>query len=255
MKDELQLAYASLRNMLLGGNLASLALIGDPYKMLLYATDNLFSFKSIANARGISQANVFDVFEGARNVDIRLSNLNGDTWFINRPSFAVDIVSLCLLCRALNPKTIFEIGTLHGYSSRHMALNTGDCRIWTLDLPSGASASLDISVTDTAISRSRENRKIENNTKITRVFGDSALFDFSPYHGKIDLFFIDGAHSYEYVKSDTLNALKCCHPGSIIAWHDFGRVSLNGVSKWLIEFSKEHKICSVPGGSLAFCSI
>jgi Methyltransferase domain len=89
--------------------------------------------------------------------------------------------------------------------------------------------------------------------KVQPLFGDSAKFDYSPYHGRVDLFFIDGAHSYEYVRSDTLNAMKCSRPGSVIAWHDFGRAGVNGVARWLMEFSKQHQVYSVPGGSLAFC--
>jgi predicted O-methyltransferase YrrM len=88
--------------------------------------------------------------------------------------------------------------------------------------------------------------------KITCLFGDSAEFDFSPFRRKADFFFIDGAHSYDYVKSDTFNALKCCHPGSVIAWHDYGRSGVNGVTKWLHELAKENKIYSIPGGSVAF---
>jgi hypothetical protein len=84
------------------------------------------------------------------------------------------------------------------------------------------------------------------------LFGDSAAFDFSPFHGAIDFFFIDGAHSYEYVRSDTLNALRCCHAGSVIAWHDFGRVVVDGVAKWVREFARDREVYSVPGGSLAF---
>jgi hypothetical protein len=68
----------------------------------------------------------------------------------------------------------------------------------------------------------------------------------------VDLFFIDGAHSYEYVRQDTLNALKCCRKGGVIAWHDFGRSGVNGVSRWICELAQEHKVYSVPGSSLAF---
>jgi hypothetical protein len=72
----------------------------------------------------------------------------------------------------------------------------------------------------------------------------------------VDFFFIDGAHSYKYVRSDTLNALKCCHPGSVVAWHDFGRMGVNGVTKWLLELSREgHDIYAIHGGSLAFMVI
>jgi len=35
-------------------------------------------------------------------------------------------------------------------------------------------------------------------------------------------------------------------------WHDYGRMGVNGVSKWLHELSKSKKIYSVPGSSLAW---
>ena len=96
-----------------------------------------------------------------------------------------------------------------------------------------------------------EGRK--DTARIHRLLGDSATFDFSPYARNIDLFFIDGAHTYEYVKNDTLKALECCHPGSVIAWHDYGRMGVNGVRRWLHEFARSHfPVYRVPNGSLAF---
>ena len=89
-------------------------------------------------------------------------------------------------------------------------------------------------------------------SKITCLSGDSATFDFSPFRNGVDLFFIDGSHSYEYVRSDTFSALKCCHPGSVIVWHDFGRFRVDGVTRWLLEFSKKgHNIYAIPDTSLA----
>lgn len=76
---------------------------------------------------------------------------------------------------------------------------------------------------------------------------------YSPWHGQVDFFFVDGAHSYEYVKSDTENALRCVREGGIIAWHDFGRRGVNGVSRLIGELAAEgQKIYVVPGGSLAY---
>jgi predicted O-methyltransferase YrrM len=91
--------------------------------------------------------------------------------------------------------------------------------------------------------------------KIRLLFGDSAEFDFSPYQQNIDLFFIDGAHSYDYVRSDSERALRCVYPGGVIAWHDFGRVGLNEVSRYILELSQSLQIYSVPGGSLAFAVV
>ena len=44
-------------------------------------------------------------------------------------------------------------------------------------------------------------------------------------------------------------------PGSVIAWHDFGRFGVNGVTRWLREFSRNHAVYCVPGGSLAYMRI
>jgi Methyltransferase domain len=256
----LQLYATAARNFLMGGNLSSLSLLGKPREMIAYATENLFAFRTMADRRGLPQKNVFDVLPDARFAKIDLCNTNGETWFRNSASYVADIVSLCLLCRAIQPKVIFEIGTLTGYTSAHMALNSDDdCKIYTLDLPPDGNPALAMTAID--IEHVRMHQGIKRYVweakdiarKVQPLFGDSANFDYSPYYGRVDLFFIDGAHSYEYVRSDTLNAMKCCCPGSVIAWHDFGRAGVNGVSRWLMEFSKQHQVYSVPGGSLAFC--
>jgi hypothetical protein len=52
-----------------------------------------------------------------------------------------------------------------------------------------------------------------------------------------------------------LHALVCCHPGSVIAWHDFGRMGVNGVTRWLVEFARTRPVYAIPGGSLAFTVI
>jgi len=36
----------------------------------------------------------------------------------------------------------------------------------------------------------------------------------------MDLVFVDGYHSYEYVKNDTEKGWEMLRPGGIIAWHD-----------------------------------
>jgi len=241
--------YVVLRNFLMGANLISFSLLLKPRKMVQYIAETLFLYK-IFSGRGIEQKNVYEVLGSNDHEPIELINLKSNTWFYNG-SFLADIISLCLICRITKPKIVFEIGTFKGYTALHFAVNTpDDTKIYTLDLPEGVEPELKTTSVD------RENikkhkRDFQNN-KIERLFGDSATFDYSPFYGKVDFFFIDGSHSYEYVKSDTLNALKCCHPGSVIAWHDFGRSGVNRVSKWLLEFSKENKIYSIPAGSLAF---
>jgi Methyltransferase domain len=248
----------ALRNLLIGGNLASLSLLAKPRLMVFYASENLFSLRLMTNHRSLPQKHIFEVFPQVERSEILLYNHGSyGNWFNAMPSYIADIIGLAMLCRAIQPKTIFEIGTLTGYTATHMAMNSSpDCQVYTLDLPPGSNASLPVTMQDVAHVELHEQRPYFwdgiATEKVKALWGDSATFDYTPFHGAVDLFFIDGAHSYEYVRSDTLNALKCCHPGSVIAWHDFGRAGVNGVSRWLHEFSKKHAVYSIPGGSLAF---
>jgi len=42
----------------------------------------------------------------------------------------------------------------------------------------------------------------------------------------------------------------------VVAWHDYGRMGVNGVSKWLHEFRRQgRQIFRIPGGSLAYARI
>lgn len=260
-----QLGAVAMRNVILGGNLISLPLIvRNPQMMVVTATENLFLYKTLNSKRGIPQKNVFEVLHAHDVEDIKLGNLKGEeTWFY-AGSYIADIVSLCLICQIVKPKVVFEIGTLRGYTTYHFGLNTSDdTEIYTLDLPRDAAVMSELKTTASDSCHIQSYAASDRYwfdgsdiaSKITCLHGDSASFDFSSFHGKVDFFFIDGAHSYEYVRSDTLNALKCCHPGSVIAWHDFGRVGVNGVSRWLLELSKVHEIFSIPGGSIAFMKV
>ena len=85
--------------------------------------------------------------------------------------------------------------------------------------------------------------------RVTFLSSDSATFDESAYHGTIDLAFVDGAHSYEYVKSDSEKAWKMLRPGGIIAWHDCVS-SHRDVVKYIKESGFSAKL--VAGTALAF---
>lgn len=261
-RQALELARATTRAVALGGNLASLSLLRDPELFLSYCLETLFLRGALSAKRGLPQKNVFEVLNGNGETAVVLGGLKQPHhWFSAYPSYATDIVSLGLICQITRPRVVFEIGTLAGYTALHFALNTpADARVYTLDLPKRRFARGALGTTmmdDRQVERhTRVERYCFDDTaaaeKITCLVGDSATFDFSEYYRKVDFFFIDGAHSYDYVRSDTLNALECCRAGSVLAWHDFGRFGVNGVSKWLRELSRTRRIYSVPGGSVAF---
>lgn len=260
LRKTIETAALAARDMAWGANIASVSLARNPRKMLAYVSECLALYKSSTSRRGLPERHIREILPCDDVATIRLGTLHaGDTW-LRGSSWSADIVNLCLICQLAKPRMVFEIGTLQGYTSYHFALNTPeDTEIFTLDLPkeNGVKPRLRTTLGDDSHIDwyvSSRHYWFEDTThagKITRLFGDSALFDYSRFHGKIDFFFIDGAHSYEYVRSDTLNALKCCRPGGIIAWHDFGRVGTAGVSRWILELSKEREIYAVAGSSIA----
>jgi len=250
-----------LRNMILGGNLEAVSALSDPRRAAYYVGECRFLYKCIFPRGGFVQKPVWEVF-GADRVPVVLYGGTPGEWFHAVASYTADLVSMCMLCQILKPRTIFEIGTLHGASALHWAGNAPDAEVYTLDLPSQSAPSLAVTQMDRHIVNEHAETKhmaFEGKPEANRIhclYGDSATFDFSPFHGKVDLLFIDGAHSYDYVRNDTIRASQCCKPGSVIAWHDYGRVGFNGVSKWLHEFARQGKtIYRVPGGSLAYTRV
>lgn len=120
------------------------------------------------------------------------------------------------------PKAIFEIGTFNGETAEFLAKNSL-AQVYTLD---------------------DKRFPFENKRKPKRVFqlrGDSMDFDFSPYYGFMDIVFVDGAHDYEHVMSDSKNALKMVRRGGIVVWHDYNpkQGKQEGVIKALNELSPE----------------
>jgi len=163
---------------------------------------------------------------------------------------------LATLVKELVPQSIFEIGTYNGFTTLHLAVNSPEsCRIFTLDLPPDydvqklRSGSYDdvlvIKLSQKTISqRFYKNHPLEG--KITELYGDSAAFDFSGYFGKMDIVFIDGNHSLEYVRKDTENAFKMLSDHGVIVWHDFDYIIHKDVFFYLNDLSKDHPIYSVP---------
>ena len=169
----------------------------------------------------------------------------------------VDLLAIAHIVRRRTPKRLLEIGTFDGRTTLNLAANTSpDARIVTLDLPvvqrsstAYAVDSTDFEFIDKPVSGSRF-VGTDCAAKITQVFGDSASFDFSPYFGTMDLVFIDGAHSYDYVRKDTATAMKLLAPHGAILWHDYG--VRPGVTKALNEFLVEDaRIRNIEGTALA----
>ncbi len=161
--------------------------------------------------------------------------------------------------RILKPQVVFEIGTNFGFTAAHFALNSPPtARIYTLDLPRDSRVRTKLPTTAFDDIYIREWRSVGLKTRQHEAFerieyltGDSATFDFSPYEGKIDIFFVDGSHSYEYVSHDTQSALRCCRPGGVIIWDDYGRYGLDGVTRHIDELGRQIPIYRIANTALA----
>ena len=100
-------------------------------------------------------------------------------------------------------------GTGRGRTTLHLALNTAsDSQIHTLDISNNELTG--------CIFRDRPEE-----SKIKRWTGDSRAFDFSPWRGKVNLVYVDGAHDYEAVKADSATAFALVAKGGCIIWDDF----------------------------------
>jgi hypothetical protein len=65
-----------------------------------------------------------------------------------------------------------------------------------------------------------------------------------------DFFYIDGSHTYEYVKNDTQRAMSISEAKTIV-WHDCD-ASHPGVTKWLREMvDRGHPVSRIAGTNLA----
>jgi len=139
----------------------------------------------------------------------------------------MECMALAALLHRVGARRAFEFGTYKGVSTTQLALNVGeDGMVFTLDLPEDHPAySLPIPKESERQIAAETGKGIlipaDLRSRVTFLRHDSATFDESPYANSMDFVFVDGAHSYEYVKSDSLKGWAMLRQGGILAWHDF----------------------------------
>jgi len=162
----------------------------------------------------------------------------------------------------LKPKTVFEFGTSLGRTTYHIALNTPvDAVIYSLDLPpisakSQVTTGYAVCPNERHMMLNDRAQVVFNNKpeayKIRQIFCDSANFKVDCLRQTMDFIFIDGSHSYEYVKNDSEKAFEMLRPGGTVVWHDFTNgCQWPGVSRYLKELAKRKKLVRVSRTNLA----
>jgi predicted O-methyltransferase YrrM len=166
-----------------------------------------------------------------------------------------ELANIALLCQQLKPQIIFEFGTFNGRTTLNLAANAPpDAKVYTLDLSADDPIGLTIEQEDGAYHLGRESGNFFRDSplrdKIEQLWCDSARFDETPFRGRVDLVFVDGAHSYEYVRSDSAKALAMVRPGGIVVWHDYC-AWYPGVSRGLHELLPRYPLKHIEGTHLA----
>lgn len=157
---------------------------------------------------------------------------------------------------------IFEIGTFDGRTSLNLSFSSPfDCKIYTLDLPPDENPQYSLASGERhMVDKDRSGERLEKYTnfhpqivgKIHQLYGDSAKFDFSPYHDTCSLVFVDGSHAYEYAMADTASAKRMVKKGGAIIWHDYG--IWEGVTRALEELEERDNLGlkNISGTSLVY---
>lgn len=191
-----------------------------------------------------------EIFPDSNELQLKLTDYKFREGNVSFSELAV----LAAIVRLRQPKSIFEIGTADGNTTLQFAINAPpECKITTLDIGSQSGRPLlRIDPGDKLfVGRSKPGERFRNSLhagKIHQLICDSATFDPTPYRAAIDLIFVDGAHSYEYVQNDTLKALTMIRPGGLVIWHDY--LVWNDVTDYLNSLSRTLRLVHIKGTSL-----
>lgn len=109
------------KNVAIGGNIKTLGFASRPKEAIGYVGECLFLERMMNPNGDLPQRQVWDVIKTTSQIPVTLHPLALKDWFTQVASWQADLIALCMLCRLVNPKRIFEIGTLHGSSALHMA--------------------------------------------------------------------------------------------------------------------------------------
>ena len=154
---------------------------------------------------GVPSQELDSLLAGCNQLDLRFADWAKD---LGAGSFW-DLTAIVALTKRVNPAICFEIGTGHGRTTLHLALNTApDTQIHTLDINNDEVTGCVFRETAVA-------------SKITSWTGDSRTFDYSPWQKKVGLVYVDGSHECDAVKADSETAFGLVAKGGCILWDDF----------------------------------
>jgi hypothetical protein len=129
-------------------------------------------------------------------------------------------------------------------------MNAPEAEIITLDLPPDFRPGADYIGSDAELVLTRTGAEfvVDHGLqgRVTQVLSDSMHFDPIPHAGTVELAFIDGAHTYEYVRNDTEKVAVMMAPRGLVFWHDYGgKGQFRGITDYLDALKERFPIYRV----------
>jgi hypothetical protein len=171
-----------------------------------------------------------------------------------------ELLILATVTAVLRPRAIFEIGTFNGRTTSVFILNApADAAIASLDLPPDdqALAAAHYLPSDVELVRQRRVGSFVDHLQLghryQQLLCDSRELDPRPYAGTIELGFIDGAHTVDYVENDTKKMAMMVADRGLVFWHDYGgKGRFRGLTDYLDRLSRRIEVFRVAGTTLAW---
>jgi predicted O-methyltransferase YrrM len=174
------------------------------------------------------------------NIDIELDLIKDKQLFqLNyTPEYDIQSVFYAFLkCKKI--ENILEIGTNLGYTTKNIALNYPNSKVYTIDIYRELGiVQQDNPCLNEIPSKSDVGKEAHNINNVTQLYGNSNDYDFG--NTIFDAIFIDGNHSYEGVSKDFHNLLSYIKDGTIISFHDVNdNPIVEGVTRFLNELEQK----------------
>jgi hypothetical protein len=172
-----------------------------------------------------------------------------------------ELAILAAVACALQPSAVFEIGTFFGRTTSVFILNAPNARVFSVDLPLdtrpeslSGTGYLDTDVV--LVTRRRVGALLHDvglAGQYTQILCDSRTLDPSGHAASVELAFIDGAHTAEYVRNDTEKVAAMMAERGLVFWHDYGGVGRFGdLTAYLEMLARRIDVYRVPGTTLAW---
>lgn len=181
-----------------------------------------------------------------------------------RSTSAAEALILATATRVLAPKKVFEIGTFDGCATTLFILNSPPgAEVVTLDLPpdetreEGKFAGYIADDVDAVMERRLGSypRALGLEGRYQQLLGNSMEFDPAPHRGTVELGFIDGAHTYDFVKNDTEKMAVMMADRGLVFWHDYGgKGSYRPLADYLEALGRKIPVHRIRDTSLAWTS-